>query len=307
MDSLSKSDRRVVLLLVVVAAGCLCLMMVKGAFGGEGEKVRGDEVERVKDGEGEEEKVELGTFDPNTVDSLTLVRYGLGSIQIRSLLNYRRHGGRFEEALAVSRLWNWTDEDVEKVLPYIVIEEENKPTYHYREQYEEKRRSEYEHSRKAYEQRVYDHEERLRTEGGEERRTVQSNKFSSLTKVDINTADTALLKRIPGVGNGIAKAIVEMRNRLGGFYSVEQLKEKEYISPELFEWFEVKSGEVKKINVNKASFQTLNAHPYIRYEQVKDLMKYRRLYGTIKDLHDLRGTNIFTAEELEKLEAYLEY
>lgn len=306
MASLSKGNRRAVLMLSVLAAVCVSVLLFRNALSsGDG---RADEVVAdVAESGGRAADGELGEFDPNDVDSLTLLRYGLGVIQVRSLLNYRRKGGRFDEPMAVSMLYNWTDEDLEKVLPYMVVKEENKPTYHYREQYERRRRQEYEHKRRAYEYRDGHSEDVGRKGDGEERRERLSNKFTSLTKVDLNSADTALLRRIPGVGAGIANTIVNLRSKLGGFYSVEQLSDIDFISPELYEWFEVKAADLKKINVNKASFQTLNAHPYIKYEQVKDLMNYRRMYGTIKDLHDLRGTNIFTAEELEKLEAYLEY
>ena len=133
-----------------------------------------------------------------------------------------------------------------------------------------------------------------------------SNKFRSLTKVDVNTADTALLRRVPGVGKKISEAIVEYRERLGGFHSVEQLMEIKMVSPELLEWFEV-SAEVRKIPVNRASFQALNSHPYISYEQTKALLQYIRLYGKVKDEQALVETGIFTKEEVERLKPYLAF
>lgn len=82
----------------------------------------------------------------------------------------------------------------------------------------------------------------------------------------MNTADTTLLKRIPGIGSGIAKRIVAYRNRLGGFYRVEQLREIEYVTPEMNEWFEVSSTDsLVKIPVNKASLERLRNHPYMNF------------------------------------------
>ena len=43
--------------------------------------------------------------------------------------------------------------------------------------------------------------------------------------LDLNRADTAELKKIPGIGSGIARLIVNYRQRLGGFYQIEQLQE----------------------------------------------------------------------------------
>lgn len=318
---LMKSDRRVIILLMLIAVVCLCVMIYRDAM--MSEKEGNDVGKEIVDNEHGENRVglkgddnaaraDLGTFDPNTVDSITLLKYGLGPVQIRSLMGYRRHNGTFDRPLAVSKLYNWSDEDVDKVLPYIVIGDKYKKTYHYREQYEEEKRAEYER-RGGYEYGNKSHEHSNNSTSADkevnyERKYDALKKFTSLTKVDINTADTTLLKRIPGVGTGIANAIVKLRDRLGGFYKVEQLAEMKYISPELYEWFKVEpSPDLHLININKASFQTLNAHPYISYDQTRDLMSYRRLYGTIKDKAALLSTNIFTKEEVERLSPYLEY
>ncbi len=43
--------------------------------------------------------------------------------------------------------------------------------------------------------------------------------------IDLNAADVAALQLLPGVGPGLAEAIVEHRDRLGGFSSVGQLED----------------------------------------------------------------------------------
>ncbi len=251
----------------------------------------------------------MGSFDPNEVDSATLLKYGLGSIQIHSLMGYRRHGGTFETPLAVSKLYNWSDEDVDKVLDYIVIGVKYKKTYKYRDQYEAERRDEYRNRQALYDkERTTYKADKAFVEKADTPKYSRSDKFKTLTKVDINKADTALLKRIPGVGSGIANTIIKLRSKLGGFYSVDQLRSIEYISPELYEWFDVPSTtDLHLININKASFQVLNAHPYITYNQTRDLVNYRRLYGEIKSKEDLFATHIFTKEEVERLAPYLEF
>jgi DNA uptake protein ComE-like DNA-binding protein len=89
---------------------------------------------------------------------------------------------------------------------------------------------------------------------------------------------------------------------------VEQLTEIKIVSPELLEWMEVSSSSnLQKINLNKSSFQALNSHPYISYDQTKALLQYIRLYGNVKDEQALLETGIFTKEELEKLKPYVDY
>lgn len=43
--------------------------------------------------------------------------------------------------------------------------------------------------------------------------------------LDLNTADTLLLRRLPGIGPSYARRIVRYRDRLGGFYCREQVQE----------------------------------------------------------------------------------
>lgn len=318
MVRMLKSDRRALIFLMIVALVSFCVKIFIDSMDEKGREAdnQKDKAELLEGTAANLDSVReaMGTFDPNVVDSVTLLKYGLGSMQIRSLLGYRRHGGTFETPLAVSKLYNWSDEDVEKVLDYIVIGDEYKKTYKYREQYEAERNKEYAGRVEYYRAKESVHnanKDSLKhgsADKGELPKYTRSDKFKSLTKIDLNTADTTQLKRIPGVGRGIANSIVKLRGKLGGFYSVKQLEAVEYISPELYEWFEVKStADLHLININKASFQVLNSHPYISYNQTRDLMNYRRLYGSLKDKDDLLSTNIFTKDEVERLAPYLEY
>ena len=233
-----------------------------------------------------EERVEvvMREFDPNTVDSMTLVGFGLKDWKVRNFLHYRAAGKVFRSAEEMGKTYGWTEEDVEKVRGYVRVGKE----------YEKKD--------------VKKWETREKMEEREDRQTYTSNKFQTLTKVDVNMADTALLRRIPGIGGKISEAIVAYRKKLGGFYSVEQLRELKIVSPELLEWFEVSSSpDIQRLNINKASFQALNSHPYISYEQTKALLQYIRLYGKVKDEQALLETGLFTKEEVEKLKPYLAF
>ena len=231
-------------------------------------------------------------FDPNTVDSMTLVGFGLKDWKVRNFLHYRAAGKVFGSAEEMGKTHGWTEEDVEKVRGYVRVGKE--------------------YGKDGKDGKNGRNEKIGRDGKGWERREDvperASNKFRSLTKVDVNTADTALLRRVPGIGGKISEAIVTYRKKLGGFYSVEQLRELKIVSPELLEWFEVSSSpDIQRLNINKASFQALNSHPYISYEQTKALLQYIRLYGRVKDEKALLETGIFTKEEVERLKPYLAF
>ena len=229
-------------------------------------------------------KKRLHVFDPNTVDSLTLIQFGIKAWKVKNFLHYRAAGKVFRSAEDIGDTYGWTAEDVQRLTPYVSVGtayQKRKETPRFEERKEHKE------------------------EGA---RPVETKKFYTLTKVDVNEADTAMLRRIPGIGEKISVAIVRYRQRLGGFHSVEQLREISIVSPELLEWFTVSSSAaVQKIHLNKASFQVLNSHPYISYEQTKALLQYIRLYGKVKDEETLLATGIFTKEEMEKLRPYIVY
>ena len=73
----------------------------------------------------------------------------------------------------------------------------------------------------------------------EKRDTLAFYKYPEGTLIDLNRADTTELKKIPGIGIGIARAIVAYRNQLGGFYDVGQLQELKWITSDMQRWFKV--------------------------------------------------------------------
>ena len=280
-----KSDRRAIVALGCVAVFAIGVLVVVDAWKDKENGTIAKEKVSVED-EKNVERVEvmMREFDPNTVDSLTLIGFGLKDWKVRNFLHYRAAGKVFRSAEEMGKTYGWTEEDVEKVRGYVRVGKE----------YEKKD--------------VKKWETREKMEEREDRQTYTSNKFQTLTKVDVNMADTALLRRIPGIGGKISEAIVAYRKKLGGFYSVEQLRELKIVSPELLEWFEVSSSpDIQRLNINKASFQALNSHPYISYEQTKALLQYIRLYGKVKDEQALLETGLFTKEEVEKLKPYLAF
>ena len=179
--------------------------------------------------------------------------------------------------------------------------------YKYKERNKYKERYKYKQGYQHKEYRRY--EPRKKDYSGYRKDSLyKSNKFSTLTLVDANTADSATLCRIPGIGSTIASIIIRYRTRLGGFYSKNQLMECKFFTEELLEWFVVDSlYELRKININDDSLRVLYAHPYISYKQAKDIKNHRRLNGRFKNEDALRHTFIFTPEEVDKVVPYLDY
>ena len=294
-----KSDRRAIVALGCIAVFCIgVLMMVNGrrpspqssavvgreALQGVGSKQDGLPIGGESKGEMSAGKRRAASFDPNTVDSLTLIGFGLKPWKVKNFLHYRAAGKVFRSVEDLGDTYGWIAEDVQRLSPYVSVGtayQKKKETLRFEERTEYKEK---------------------------DARPVETRKYHTLTKVDVNEADTSMLRRIPGIGEKISAAIIRYRQRLGGFHSMEQLREISIVSPELLEWFTVSSSAaVQKIHLNKASFQVLNSHPYISYEQTKALLQYIHLYGKVKDEETLLATGIFTKEEMEKLRPYIAY
>jgi DNA uptake protein ComE-like DNA-binding protein len=135
----------------------------------------------------------------------------------------------------------------------------------------------------------------------------KKNPVKKLTQgefVDINTADTAELKRIPGIGSYFARRIVELRQRRQAFVSPEELLSKRNF-PETALTYMTASQNFAKIHINQSSLQQLKAHPLINYTQATDILRYRRLNGNIRSVNDISNLPSFSQEQLSRLAPFL--
>jgi len=227
----------------------------------------------------EAERAELFPFDPNTADSTALLRLGLRPWQVRSIYKYRAKGGVYRRPSDFARLYGLTAGQYRRLEPYIRISADYLPA-----------------------SSLLSDEER----GTAARDTVKYPvKIGEGEHVVLNTADTAMLKKVPGIGSGYARAIVNYRRRLGGFFSVDQLLEIDGFPESSLRYFVVGNAVISKINVNRLTLNQLRRHPYINFFQAKAIVDYRRLHGNIKSLDDLRLSRDFPSEAIRRLEPYV--
>ncbi len=134
---------------------------------------------------------------------------------------------------------------------------------------------------------------------------------NSTLPIDINRADSATLLPLPGIGPVYAGRIVKYRNLLGGYVSLNQLTEVYGISPETLEMITdrivMDTTSIIKLDLNRATFRELLRHPYLEYEDVKDLVNYRDYKGTIQSILELRENYILPDSVLQKVEPYFNY
>ena len=138
----------------------------------------------------------------------------------------------------------------------------------------------------------------------------QSFTTKTIPIVDINTADTTLLKELPDIGSSFAKRIVEYRGKLGGFVESRQLLEVYGMDSTRYKNIEnyitVDSlFNANKLRINHDSFKVLNRHPYLEYDDVKKIVNYREQKGLITSWGQLE--KIVGKELKPDLEYYLDF
>ena len=130
------------------------------------------------------------------------------------------------------------------------------------------------------------------------------------TVLDLNKADTSELQLLRGIGRYTAVQIVKYREQLGGFVSVEQLKDEELADlrlDTLLAHFTIDSTEVETMDVNRCNTAVLARHPYLRYEQAKAIYTLRRKNVRLKGIEELRALPELSDEDIERLKPYLRF
>ena len=116
--------------------------------------------------------------------------------------------------------------------------------------------------------------------------------------IEINTADTAALISLPGIGPYFAKRIMKYRAILGGFYKKTQLLEVYGMDSNRYQQFSesiiIDTSKISRIRINQVEFRGLLRHPYFDYALVKCIFNQRQKkknFRTIEELKDLDCVN----------------
>jgi len=129
--------------------------------------------------------------------------------------------------------------------------------------------------------------------------------------VDINTADSAQLDEIKGIGGTFAKRIIKYRERLGGFYKTEQLMEvyglDEQKYAEIKDQISISRVGLKTININTAVFNDLKSNPYLSFKQINATIQYRRQHGNYSGVDDLKKVVLLSQEVIDKITPYISF
>lgn len=220
---------------------------------------------------------ELFFFDPNTSSVDEWIRLGVREKTAATIQKYISKGGKFYKPEDIKKIWGLSTKDAERLIPYVSIKSAKK---------------EYPH----YEQKEYPEKSNYATR-------------NAIQKVDINLADTTQYISLPGIGSKLSKRIIAFREKLGGFYSIDQVAETYLLPDSTFQkikpYLVLNSKATKKININSASVDEMKSHPYIRYYIANAIFQYRRQHGNFNTVEEVKKIMLITDEIYDKTAPYL--
>ncbi len=229
-------------------------------------------------------KYSFRPFNPNTVSFEELMSFGLSEKQASNIINYRNKSGGFRDEAHFRRLYCMNDYLFSQIQPFLMFDTKTSSQVS-----------------KAP----------IPISQSPTQEISKPTKHYEALVLDLNLSDTLDLQQVRGIGKVRAARIYNYGKKLGGYVSVEQLREVYGITDSLFEqfkpYFKVENPQINKININSDEVKYLASHPYIDFPLAKALIRFRKEYK--KDFQkpeDLKYIHILSQEEYEKLLPYVD-
>lgn len=218
-----------------------------------------------------DEAPQLEPFAIDTASAAYLAAIGFSPRQAEVIVRYREASGGIRDAEQFCKCYVVSDRMAERLLPYIVFTE--KPA-------------------------AEDTAPTLAAPAAPER-------------IEINSADSAALRSVVGIGEKSVAEIMRYRELLGGFSSVEQLAELKCVTESNYErilpQIRCDSCKISKIDINFADPKELMRHPYVSAKALRRIVKQRKLKGGWSGIEEMIEDDIFTRDEAERLAPYLRF
>ncbi len=219
------------------------------------------------------EEFSLFSFDPNKASADDFIKIGFSSPLSKRIINYRNKGGKFFAKSDLLKIYGMDTMLYQKIYSYIDLPKE----------------------------KASDNISKVKS---------TENRLVAKVKLDLNLADTAQLDKVYGIGKKLSERIIKYRNRLGGFVSINQLKEvyglDSMVVKNITEKFMVTESYLPiQLNINSASEKELGLHPYLSFKLAKAITVYRFQHGQFISLDDLTKVQLLNENDFKRIKPYL--
>jgi len=240
-------------------------------------------------------------FDPNTLPPDRWQELGVSERTARTIGKYLAKGGHFRVAADLEKVYGLPPALCAQLIPYVRIKDNRGFT-----------------SGRGFphDSGFTGHRGFTGDQSGYYRGNTPDASFTRYRKkeppvaIDINVSDSTVWQSLPGIGPGFARRIIAFRERLGGFYAVEQVAECYGLPDSVFQkiqpFLQIGSSSLKKLDLNGSDEKSLAAHPYIRYKLARLIVQYRSSHAGFKEVSDLRSLPLVDEIIYRKIEHYIE-
>ncbi|WP_373551286.1 helix-hairpin-helix domain-containing protein [Haliscomenobacter sp.] len=223
-------------------------------------------------------------FDPNTVSLEELLKMGLNKRSASIWVKYTSKGGHFKKAEDVLKIYGLPEEWYQQAKSYLQIQTKSGL------------------EAGAPEKTIYNSfEDKKFTKKGAQ----------ACIPIDVNTADTAAWQSLRGIGKVLANRIIKFRDKLGGFYQIDQVKETFGLADSVYQkirpCLQLNAPTLKPLLINQVSFNELASHPYLGFKAAKAIMNWKDQHGPFGKMEDLEALVALEPAKLEKLKPYVQF
>ncbi len=216
---------------------------------------------------------EYFNFNPNNLPDNDWKRLGLSDRQINTIKKYESRGGKFRTKGDVKKIYSISSTLYSSLEPFIQLPDEKN----------------------------------LATVSVPEKEKGTARTIPTQL-IELNSADSAQLVSIKGIGPFYAKTIINYRSSIGGFVTKEQLMEVWKFDQAKFDeiknWITVDASTVKKININTCEAPELKGR-YIKWNVANAIVNYRKHHGRFATIGDIKKTDLVDEETYSKIAPYL--
>ena len=237
-------------------------------------------------------EVALFDFDPNTIDAETWQSLGLPKYLAERIIKYRGKGGKFRVKGDVKKIYGFPEDLYARLHGHIRLPDS---------------------LQRHAPDRAYPKKEFAftRYDKSAEKKPFEKKPFDA-APFDINQADTLQLASVRGIGPSLSRRIAKYRDLLGGFSGKHQLYEvygldSAVVDELLRKGFLGEATGIRRLRINQATEQELDAHPYVSPRLAKVIVAYRVQHGNFGSAEELKPIKILDEATLRKLAPYLSF
>ncbi|HOY17659.1 MAG TPA: helix-hairpin-helix domain-containing protein [Haliscomenobacter sp.] len=225
-------------------------------------------------------------FDPNTVTASELQQLGLSARTAAIWVKYSAKGGRFRKPEDVQKVYGLPPDWYPKALPFMRISSAEESSY----------------SGTGVEGRSFQHYPE---------RKPYKKETKPCSPIDVNTSDTSAWQSLRGIGPVLANRIVKFRDKLGGFYTLEQVRETYGLADSVFQkilpCLTLGNPGLKPLLINQATLNEMATHPYIGFKAARGILNWKDQHGPFTKPEDLEEVVALEKQKLERLRPYLQF